>query len=333
MGILYQSVLRQPKVLPVGLKRISGDCSNLTVGNKNDDLAISKAINALTVALISNFSDGLKFGPSYYCYTRKRDITAYMQIICENIVCPFEGIEQVCCDYRFNKTTLRRKVICPENEFMYDTISWIVPIMLAIILFIYFPILLLFVAYKLFDDPCATYVTPSRTEQNLKESDDGCLDLGMDGLCHTTEIYLLEGYKHVSFFKTIFMPLAFLKRATVTVKTRFICLLLGRLTRVAFPFVTLSIIGLQAYIDSSNLQSFIRTSVKLGVPYGLRSIITGYEMSRTNFLPFLGGPFVALSCYVVVTSVLLMIPESLPTFLAKGLRPTAMVLYLPYANI
>ncbi|XP_052812411.1 uncharacterized protein LOC128239975 [Mya arenaria] len=192
MGILYQSVLRHPKVLSVTLKRVSGDCSNLTVGNKDDDLAISNALNGITLALMSNLSDGEKYGPSYYCYTRKRNITEYMKVICENIVCPFEGIEQVCCDYRFNKTKMERNVICPEYEFMYDTISWMVPIMLAIVLFVYFPILLFFVAYKIFDDPRSTYVPPSLTVQSFKGSDDGCQEEELDG-CHTSKMYLLEG--------------------------------------------------------------------------------------------------------------------------------------------
>ncbi|XP_052812375.1 uncharacterized protein LOC128239951 [Mya arenaria] len=330
LGILYQSVLRHPKVLPVVLTRVSGDCSNLTVGNKEDDRAISKALNGITLALMSNLSDGEKYGPSYYCYTRKRDVTEYMKVICENIVCPFGGIEQVCCDYRFDKTTMKRNITCPEYEFMYDTISWIVPIMLAIILFVYFPIPLLLVAYKIFDDSRSTYVTPRLNGQVINESEDGYQEQGMGGHCHNTEIYLLEGYKHVSFFQTLFMPLATIKKVTVTLQTRSMCVFFGRLTRAAFPIVTLCIIGLQAFVDSSNLLSFITTSVKLGVPYGLRSIITGYEVSRTNFLPFLGGPFVALACYVVVTSVLLMIPKSIPEFLAKGLRPT---IYGPCANV
>ncbi|XP_052817933.1 uncharacterized protein LOC128243951 [Mya arenaria] len=321
MGILYHSVLRQPQVLPVVLKRVSGDCSHLTVGNVKDDLAISRALNAITLGLMRNNSDGEKYGPSYYCYSRKRNVPAYMQIICENIVCPFEGIEKECCVYRFNRTNMKRNVICPEFKYIYDTISWNVPILLAIILFIYFPMLLLFVAHKFFDSVRSTYVRLNRTEQGFTESDDSYHEQGLNGHNHTVEIYLLEGYKHVSFFQTLFMPLASLKRVTVTLQKRFLFLVVGRLTRVVFPFITLSIIGIQAYVDYSNLKNFIKTSVKLGVPYGLRSIITGYEMSRTNFLPFLGGPFVALACYVVVTTVLLMIPKSLPEFLAKGLGP------------
>ncbi|XP_052764701.1 uncharacterized protein LOC128206349 [Mya arenaria] len=76
IGMLYQSVLQKPIVPSVVLTRVSGDCSNLTVGNVKDDLVISKALNAITLGLMSNYSDGAKFGASFFCYIRKRSIHA-----------------------------------------------------------------------------------------------------------------------------------------------------------------------------------------------------------------------------------------------------------------
>ena len=321
MGILYESVLRHPVVVPIYLDRIDGDCSNLTVGVIEDDKAISEALSPISTALDSYY-EYERYAASFYCYTRTIDIPPYMRVICENIICPFEAIEQACCDNRFNKTTLERNIQCPESLFRYESVSWTVPIFLAVVLFIYCPIALFYIAHVVFDD--STYMYKKQCESTTSTSDrslSNASDIEVGG----KEMFLFEGYNHVTFFETLVYPLTCMSsRMSRSLCFSFFLLIFVRTSRALIPLLTLVPIAIQFYIDYTHLHSFIRTAVTLGVPYGFRSIVTGYYLSKENFLPYFGGPIVALGCYLFVTGFLLVIPNSVAECLVAGAKAREM---------
>jgi len=322
MGILYESVLRHPVVVPINLDRINGDCSNLTVGVIEDDKAISEALSPISTALDS-FYDYARYAASFYCYTRTIDIPPYMRAICENIICPFEAIEQACCDNRFNKTRLERNIQCPESLFRYESVSWTVPIFLAIVLFIYCPIALFYIAHVVFDD--STYMYKKQCESTTNTNGRALNNVASDIEVGGNEMFLFEGYNHVTFFKTLAYPLTCMfSPMTKRLRFSFISLTLFRISRALIPLLTLVPIAIQFYIDYTHLHNFIITAVTMGVPYGFRSIVTGYYLSKDNFLPYFGGPIVALGCYLFVTCILLAIPNSVVDCLVVGAKAREM---------
>ena len=322
MGILFETVLRNPVVINMMLERVAGDCSNLTVGVRKDDKAISDALKVISKKL-DEHEKYERYAASYYCYTRTIDIPPYMRAICENIICPFEAIKNACCMNRFNQTTLERNIICPEYSFRYETVSWAVPIFLAIVLFIYCPIALFYIAHVVFDDSTYKY---KRLCESSTSINDRSLDMVASDIneCRK-EMFLFEGYSHVTFFKTLAYPfMCLFSRMSKTPHFSIFALILFRIPRISLPLLTLVPIFIQFYIDFTNLHNYIKTAISLKVPFGFRSIVVGYNLSKENFLPYFGGPIVALECYLLVTCVLLVIPNSVADCLVSGAKAREM---------
>ncbi|KAH3881330.1 uncharacterized protein LOC127879797 [Dreissena polymorpha] len=297
MGLLYESVTVHP--IPIRLSRVSGNCSNLRVGNREDDLIISRAFINLTEGMMALNSE--KYGPSFYCYRKRVIIDPYM--LCKHLVCPLEAVTYYCCNYFYNGTQKKREMVCREQVFDFDAMWWVYPSIFSLALFAYSPILLMFFFYKVTRKKSYKFPIPSANDGNLQGKDS------------VSDFILVEGCSHTTFMNTIFTPVTECKRAFAGTYLRII---VSRLSRLLIPVATFSIVGIQILLDYYYLNGFVHEAVDTGVPLGFRSILTGFTKSKKNFLPKLGGPFIASVCYLVVTSVLLVIPRSPIGILERG---------------
>lgn len=317
MGLLYNYVIRGP--FTVTLERVSGDCSSLEVGTPGNDKIISKALKRLTVEMMQLT---MKYGPSFFCYKQRMFIADHnVYILCKHIVCPIEAIKHQCCAFVYNKTLGERDVACLKKSFEYDVLWWVIPSIISMVLFVYSPILMTFLAYICtISDKGTVELKPEQLRNPNEVSIDS---LGKRLLAGSTgDVILLTGYLHVTLVKTLLYPLILLRNKCLTESTSCFVTMLCRSTRMLLPIFSLSFIALQVILDYYFLYEFVLESMKTGVPMGFRSILGGYAESKLNFLPYLGGPFMAIGLYLIVTSLLLTIPESPIKLVTNTLRPT-----------
>ena len=269
------------------LNTTDGNCSSLKVGKESDDLAISGALLNLTLAMHDLRNN--QYDPSFWCYRKRMYLNPqYLYRICINIVCPFVAIKHVCCKYYYNVRKQHRELSCENNEHTYDTLLWLTPIFIAVILFTFCPLLLLSIGRS---------ITRKAKEYSM---------------ALTTDNVYLDRTDQVTLMKTLIAPVS-------SVSAR-IAMCLSRSLRFMLPFLSLTLIGIQIYVDSQedNLE-YVRECVDKGVPMGFRSISSGWKNSAQNFLPYLGGPFVACILYLVITCFIVTMPRSLANTLVSGL--------------
>ena len=295
MGILYTFV---GGPLDIELHNVSGDCSNLQVGTNNTDYIISKALVNLTEAMIAiDGGSDQRYGPSFWCYKQRTLINPEaVYNLCKHIICPVEALEYICRSYFYNPRIQHREISNIQFIFKYDTMWWIGPFFIAVLLFAFSPLLLMSIANSV--------NKWLHNIESVNKSDPG-------------EYIFLDGSNHVTLSKTLLGPLICLCQKKWCIPTR--------IFRGVLPWLSLSIIGLQILLDHRYLYDVVLVSIDGGVPMGFRSILAGYTKSNKNFLPYLGGPIVACAVYVFVTSVLVIIPKSLPKTLESGLSSKDLV--------
>ncbi|XP_052283015.1 uncharacterized protein LOC127879938 [Dreissena polymorpha] len=256
MGLLYESVTYRP--VPIELSRVSGNCSNIQVGNNEDDRIIAAAFTNLTLEMINYKKD--VYGPSFYCYMERIIIGPYQ--FCKHLVCPLEAVTFSCCNFFYNTTKRRRVMDCPNLVFDYDPMWWILPSIISIVLFAYSPLLFLYIFHKLSEKEIIRVPVPS-TVINIQ--DHGPLQPLLHG--NTTDFILLQGKNHVTFLSTVLSPLASCKSPFAGT-----CLqkLQSCIVRILIPVFTFSIIGLQILLDYHFLSNFVKDCVASGVPLGFR---------------------------------------------------------------
>ncbi|XP_052803525.1 uncharacterized protein LOC128233741 [Mya arenaria] len=330
MGLLYESVIRKP--IEISLKRITGNCSKLEVGKKDDDLVIAKALTNLTLEMMS--LDLEKYAPSFYCYRKRMIIDAY--VLCKHIVCPIEAVKHSCCNFFFNKTLNRRVMSCKEIEFEYDEVWWIFPSILSTVLLIYSPLFLMYILYHYSERESGRLrlnVLNGLTENTITFTQDNNESM----IIHSQDEYILfDGINHVTLLNTICIPLN-MSLAAMGCFTD----VLKRSVRLLIPVLSLTFVGLQVVLDYKVLYKFVHDCVESGVPMGFRSMLTGYDKSKNIFLPYIGGPFVALSCYLIITGVLVLAPSDPARLLSDAVvasrssqsNPEASPLFLSLNNI
>lgn len=302
MGFLTFEVELKP--IDMQLLYVSGDCTNIRVGNKSDDLVISKALVNLTTEMMNFDKD--KYGPSFWCYKKRVFIEPlFFYYLCKHIVCPIEALMYSCCTYFFNTKTLKREVECGEKDIKYDTTWWIMPIILAVILFSFCPLILMKVAHKFLDKGKDYFQLQLILNEQENVSQEQFVFLGK--------------HNYVTLFNTICHPLYICGHLVADRADWHVKLALRMIPRLVVPLLSLIVIGLQVFLDYLYLKSFVLTSLQKGVPLGFRSMIAGYEASKQNFLPLIGGPFVAISTYLGITCILIIIPDSLSEHLICGL--------------
>ncbi|XP_045215925.2 uncharacterized protein LOC123566117 isoform X2 [Mercenaria mercenaria] len=307
MGLLTSYALTTPQ--DIIIRKVSGNCSNLEVGRPKDDTIISNALLNLTLEMM-DFSEE-KYAPSYFCYKRRKIIKPHLlYTFCKHIVCPLEALEYVCCSYYYQTFLQERTITChfPKRVFEYETVGWILPIIVSMVLFVYFPLFLLYSVHILFD----------RNEDYPSVSETNSLAVH-ESIILSDKIIWLNEHDHVTLFKTLFSPIRRCREFLVSKETGPCQFVLKRFKRILLPCLSLLVIGLQVCIDFWFLHSFVLTSVNKGVPMGFRSLIVGYQDSKDNFLPYLGGPYIAIGSYLFITSILIIIPDNLSTLLISGL--------------
>lgn len=292
MGILN---LHVGGPLDIELYNISGDCSSLQVGQYKTDISITKALSALTEALIAIVDTRIhleeRYDYSFLCYKRRLWIEPkFLFDICRNMFCPLEALQYSCRLAFYNKRKNGTDIDSKELIMSYDSLWWVVPMIITVLLFIYCPLIILGFAAK-----CSLY---------FRQYDDETDNMG-------TEIVFLDGTDHITIAKSLIGSLLHVFRCK-----QYCCL---RVLRCLLPCLSLFFVILQIYLDSRYLKKIVMICVDKYVPMGFRTMLAGYNKSSSRYLVFLGGPYIACGYYILTGGILLITPKSVSKTLESGL--------------
>ncbi|KAL3874230.1 hypothetical protein ACJMK2_037275 [Sinanodonta woodiana] len=299
--------------LPNFKLNVTGNCSNLVVGEDDTNYAISVALKDAVdkIIVLSEM-----YGPSFWCFKTRIFINPdFIYYMCLHMVCPVEALKYQCCSYFFDPNTQKRDVSCPGKgknnlTFTYDVLWWVFPTVLAVLLFAFSPLLLMNMACRVCKLTESFNVKVTASDKSYEEIHD---EVGNESEGDEELVFYSE-QKVVTIFSTFFQPIG--RR------------LMGHgrkvsvVFRVLVPIFSLSIIVLQIILDWIFLRDFVIEGVQKGVPMGFRSMIAGFHDSKRNFLRFVGGPYIASGLYLFITCLFLALPADLSLFLERGLKNT-----------
>ena len=225
---------------------------------------------------------------------------------------------------------------------------WYATYLLGIILFVYYPLLLMFLVSKIHmaytavkkDDKCfprhfarhsdsfthnddlTVFNGPS--EKNHRDSnaiasvsEETSILRVMPESLTTQELMFFTDVAPFGVLSTIMSPLRkCFPRGPIA----------SRFVRFLFPALTLSVVTVELVNDAICMKEYVVAATKAEVPLGFRTMVAGYNASSDRYLVWFGGPYIALSCYIVLWWLLLVLPEDLSALFELGVpRPNESV--------
>lgn len=301
LGLLHKSV--GGMIDPMELMIETNGCQiAIEIGEESSTYKIGNALKDILYPLYNVKED---FRANFWCYWKRKYIEIHwIYILCLHVVCPIPHVEYRCCARHFVPANSTWNLDCSSRNTFVNDFVWYIPFISGCIFFLNMPLFLFWFAWKI----------SSETESLISSSGYLCIqDESEDGLqIECEQVIFLTEKNAVTLFRTMFNPcLKVTKLHTV---------LVSRMKRILFISLTLFCIAAQFILDSIwTMDNFVSSCVYTGVPMGFRSLRAGYLESKVNFLPYLGGPIVALSLYIVISVLFIVCPEQLPAIFENGL--------------
>lgn len=275
---------------------VDGEC-DIVIGSVNTTMRLALAFANFTNDLMMTQDE---YNYSYWCYKERIFVDNYLLYqICLHVICPIETIGYRCCKQMYDVTVRKYVIRCPGHFYTFDGVWWVCPFVIGFVLYLYFALMLfsiLSAIYKHLPD-----VMETRSHNYVSLVTDESYKSKVKWIHHNT----------VTVFSILVMPL------------RKCCLLYStatsRILRFLVVISSLTVILIKVIVHSYHNRPYIIESVKQGAPMNFLSMISGYSLSRGNFLIYLGGPYVALGLYLMCCFVLVCLPSNLSEFLSVGL--------------
>ena len=283
LGLLY---LHSKGPIDIELDYASNmtNCRNITIGDIESDLIIGRALGNMTQCVASK---DIKYNTSKWCYMRK---TAYhKQPLPKDIdIQAYPTLEYVCCAYKLGTPTMEIKCFQTEE---YEFVWWQVHQILGILMLLYFPILFMKMSGKL-----QKRIKISSTRHDARS--DG-RNNNYSALPTEEHVYLME-VSPVTASSLISPVLVKFLPSTQTRKSR-LAIILWLVATLILPAIELLLWYLYMY-------DFAIALAKNNMSFGFSSMLAGWEDSRSKLSEF-GGPFIALSLYVIIGGLLTLCPS------------------------
>ncbi|KAL3848525.1 hypothetical protein ACJMK2_019376 [Sinanodonta woodiana] len=304
--------LLDEKALPeswIGFDVQPSDCP-IKIGSQKTDLEIAYAFGNVTQSYL--YPLNAKYANSYWCFVAEipgvKDTFEYKLGI--HFGYPVEITSYNCCYTYYEFTEERLNVNCSQrqSETMHDTTSG--PYFMGLILFCYFPILLLSFASSISDtdkvrrDKCISKLNEYISIDSMEDADTDHFD----------------NDPHIDF--------VYLEHTSPITSTSFLCGLCGlghrfprlasRLRRTLFIALCPIVIYIKLIIYNSLQKELTLELINHGVPINFLSMLGGYTKSLDLFVPLLGGPIIAIILFYAIAVLLVIIPENLEDILEDG---------------
>ncbi|XP_052069998.1 uncharacterized protein LOC127708869 [Mytilus californianus] len=216
----------------------------------------------------------------YICYISRIWINNTTYMFSKYIISPKQSMGYRCCRNEFNKTTGKDMISCTSDAIMIDSgLWWNFPYVIGWLLFLFLPLLFL------------KYTEKKYKNQNV---------VNVEWLISNPLSFgnVLSGLFH---------------RAYASGK---IC---TRLFKIICVLSTSLFVVLEVLSHFFILKDYVASSTKAGATFNWMSMAAGYSLSRDKFLPYLGGPYLALALYNISSAFLICLPADMSKFVDKGI--------------
>ena len=298
LGLLSARSL--PVRIYIDLEVHTPNCS-LVMGQKPTTIAIASALKKMTEDYLMPINPR-SYSYSYYCFLAERpgerDTLDYFLGVYLGFPSDFEGYN--CCrtDIEKTKKSNNLRINCLDNQVKKMYQCTVIPFIISLVVFAYFPIFL------------------TRVGGDLVKLDNNLADNMADNTPDEEWVYL-SGRSPLTFTAMLCGLCGLSKKHPVVV---------SRIRRFLFMLLSPCVIYIQllVYRDNDLVNAFIRH----GNPMAYLSMLGGFEKSRTLFLPMFGGPYILLVMFYVGSFVFIFLPKSLNSIVENGISKA----YNPYIN-
>ena len=298
LGLLSARSLPVP--IYIDLEVHTPNCS-LVMGQEPTTIAIASALKKMTEDYLMPINPR-SYSYSYYCFLAERpgerDTLDYFLGVYLGFPSDFEGYN--CCrtDIEKTKKSNNLRINCLVNQVKKMYQCTVIPFIISLVVFAYFPIFL------------------TSVSSDLVKLDNNLADNMADNTLDEEWVYL-SGRSPLTFTAMLCGLCGLSKKHPVVV---------SRIRRFLFMLLSPCVIYIQllVYRDNDLVNAFIRH----GNPMAYLSMLGGFEKSRTLFLPMFGGPYILLVMFYVGSFVFIFLPKSLNSILENGISKA----YNPYIN-
>lgn len=277
---------------------------NLTVQGKCDIVIGAKNTTMRLAMAFANFTGDLaktkdEYNYSYWCYKERIFVqNNFLFQLCLHVICPIETIGYRCCKHTYDVSIHDFITSCPGYFYVFGGVWWVCPFVIGSVLYLYLGLILLSFLSVIYQHlPPITRECTEITENKSSKS-------------QSSKIKWIHN-NTVTVFSMFVMPIR--KCCEIHPNTT------SRLLRCLVAVLSITIIFINVSVNARQNREYIIQSVKQGAPMNFLSMIAGYNLSKENFLIFLGGPYIALAVYLVCFIALICLPKNLADFLTIGL--------------
>ena len=285
------------------------DCYNtkLEIGDNKTDHLIGQALGDMMRGLAMKH---LQFNTSHWCYMNKASESNLSRALDNNFFSISPIIQFVCCHYDI-EFDLNLRVKCQEIH-EYDSVWWDVPLVLGILMWLYFPLLFMKVSGKIHKEILKSSVANEEVDRNS-------VNLQVDAPVITTNnvpknndnsIVFDDGKSPITVFSMVASSTSkFIPRQQ---KSK------SRMAIFMYSILTLIIPGIEVLVHYIFLLDYIQSLADDNISSGFTSVLAGWDKAQKSKLSIFGGPVIAICAYLVVGWILMLSPKIMANQIYRG---------------
>ena len=292
----------------------------LEIGNPVNDQMIGQALGNMMRGLAMKY---LQYNTSNWCYRNTTDEfnSGLLQAMNNNFFSVSPIVQFVCCAYDLERD-FNMNVAC-QNVHVYDNVWWGVPLGLGILMWLYFPLLFMYVNGKVHKAILKSSIANDEVDTRCINGEGvvNASDLN-DGNKQST--IFNDSYSPITIFSMIKHPLSKLLPRKQKNKSRIAIFM--------YTIFTLILPGLEVLVHYIFYFDYIQSLANKNISLGFSSVLGGWDKSREAKLSVFGGPIIAVCLYLIVSWILLLPPKVMAHQIYRGVcdgkEPTKSILFI-----
>ena len=212
-------------------------------------------------------------------------------------------LQFVCCSYDLALDN-EMDVKC-QDEHVYDSVWWDVPLGLGILMWLYFPLLLMTVSGK------SSTANEGVDRSSVIVQVNGPVTI-LDNAPYNKKnnIVFNDGKSPITAFSMIKSSVS--KLVPQKQKTK------SRMAIFVYSILTLIMPEIEVLVHYINLFDYIQSAAENNISFGFSSLLAGWKKSKDSKFSLFGGPVIALCLYLAVGWILMLSPKIMANQIYRG---------------
>ena len=280
--------------------------TTLEIGEPVTDYMMGKALGNMMRDLAMKYR---QYKTSNWCYRNKTNESnsGFLQAMDNNFFSVSPIMQFVCCAYDLERD-FNMNVTC-QNVHVYDSVWWEVPLGLGILMWLYFPLLFMYVnglVHKaILKSSTANDEVDARSSNgpgvvNASDQNDG----------DKQSTVFDDGNSPITIFSMIKSPLSKLLPRKQKNKSRIAIFM--------YTIFTLILPGIEVLVHYIFYFDYVQSLADNNISLGFSSVLAGWDKSKDAKLSIFGGPIIAVCLYLIVGWVLLLPPKIMAHQVYRG---------------